>query len=62
MLHEENGRLELTTNLNDERGERLGLLLRHAGGGFVQTQDPGSEGQQTGELTIRRVPVDRSAM
>ena len=51
VLHEEKwGRLELTTNLNDQRGERLGLLLRHAGGGFVQTQDPGSEGQQTGEF------------
>ena len=36
--------------LEDERAERLGLALGDAGGGLVEAEHPGVEGEQAGQL------------
>ena len=50
VLDDEQRRAELGLDAGDERGERLGLALGDAGGGLVEADDPGLEGEDARQL------------
>ncbi len=50
MLDDERRCPELTANLLDEGPEGFRLALGEAGGGLVQAEEPGVEGEQAGQL------------
>ena len=50
VLDDQQRRAELGLDPGDERTERLGLALGHAGGGLVEADDPGLEREDAGQL------------
>ena len=50
MLDHEQRRVELGADPEQQRPERFGLALRDAGGGFVEAEHAGVEGEEAREL------------
>ncbi len=50
MLDDEHGGVEMAADFHDEGSEGLGFSLRYPGGGLIQAQHLGVEGEESGEF------------
>ena len=63
VLDDDEGRVELLLDAQDQRPERFGFALRDAGGRLVEADARGARPRaRVVSSTMRRVPVESSAM